>query len=190
MPRIVDYKIVLDRLQSEGLKCHYFNGGAFGFSSEAGSFVRGWIGAEDGTIKPAAREFMRPVPEPFEENLTELAVKVWQGHLAGEVWVMPKSHWWFELNEGSKEWLPGLVQRIGLGAADLKSRNNAAAIEFSSIETNEFRQFLRGLLENLSVSDFLMAFPGRDTICTIHQHKQLWWVTKSADLLHGLDQMC
>src|SRR5580692_5692550 len=134
MPRIVDYNIVLERLQSEGLKCHYFNGGAFGFASEDGLLVRGWIGLGDGTIKVEARKFIRNVPEPFEANLADFAARVWQEHLAGEVWVMPKSHWWFELNDGSKDWLPGLVQRIGLNVEELKRRNNAAAVEFLPTE--------------------------------------------------------
>jgi len=190
MPRIIDYQIVLDRLQSEGLKCHYYNGGAFGFASEEGMLVRGWVGPPDERSGRRRASFVRNVPAPFEANLAEFAVKVWQELLPGEVWAIPKSHWWFELNDGSRDWLPGLVQRIGLNADELKSRNNASAIEFSLSEVDGFRQFVRGLLENLSVSDFLLAFPGRSTICTVHQHKQLWWVTENAALLHGLDGMC
>ena len=35
MPKIIDYAIVLKRLTDEGLDCHYYNGGSFGFGAEA-----------------------------------------------------------------------------------------------------------------------------------------------------------
>jgi hypothetical protein len=38
------------------------------------------------------------------------------------------------------------------------------------------------LLENLRMSDFMLAFPGRPALCTIHHHKQLWWQTTDAAL--------
>ena len=49
MPSIIDYPTVLERLESEGLKCHYPNGGSFGFPK--GGQVRGWLGPADETIQ-------------------------------------------------------------------------------------------------------------------------------------------
>ncbi len=185
MPRIIDYEIVLQRLTGEGLKCHYPNGGAFGF--DAGAEVRGWIGPADETIKPAARELARRVDEPYEANLAAAAVRAWQEYLPGDVWVMPAAHWAYELNDGSRDWLPEAVEKLGLDSRLLKDRNSAAAIEFSSAETVALQDFAQRLLERLAQSDFTLAFAGRKTVCTVHHHKQLWWVTADPRLVGGLD---
>jgi hypothetical protein len=185
LPRIIDYEIVLQRLTAEGLKCHYPNGGAFGF--DGGAEVRGWIGPADETIKPAARELARRVDEPYEANLAAAAVRAWQQYLPGDVWVMPAAHWAFELNDGSRGWLPEAVEKLGLDSRLLKDRNSAAAIEFSSAETVALQDFAQRLLERLAQSDFTLAFAGRKTVCTVHHHKQLWWVTADPRLVGGLD---
>jgi hypothetical protein len=177
MPTIVDYPIVLERMEGEGFRCLYHNSGAFGFVDEDGTESVGWIGAADETIKPAARVLAREVPPPIEENLTVLAMRVWREHLPGSVWVMPKSHWAYELEFGSREWMEALLEKIGIDPALLSERNNAAAIEFEADETEQFQLFLRQLLTKLAGSDFFLAFPGRRTICTVHNHKQLWWTT-------------
>jgi hypothetical protein len=187
VPRIIDYEIVLQRLTAEGLKCHYPNGGAFGFRSEA--LVRGWIGPPDETIKPAARAVARKVGEPYEANLAAAARRAWQLYLPGDVWVMPAAHWAYELNDGSRDWQPEAVQKLGLDPGLLKDRNSAAAIEFSPVETQKFRDFVQRLLERLQQSDFTLAFAGRGTICTVHHHKQLWWVTIDPHVMGGLDEL-
>jgi hypothetical protein len=187
VPRIIEYAIVLERLTADGLKCHYPNGGAFGFDS--GATVRGWIGPADETIKPAAREFVRSVGEPYEANLAAAAVRAWQEYLSGDVWVMPAAHWAYELSDGSRDWLPGAVEKLGLDPGLLKDRTSAAAIEFSIVETLAFQGFVQSLLERLDQSDFTLAFPGRKTICAVHHHKQLWWVTADARVMGGLDTL-
>jgi hypothetical protein len=187
VPRIIDYEIVLQRLTTEGLKCHYPNGGAFGFAS--GAEVRGWIGPNDETIKPAAREVARSVGMPYEANLAAAAVRMWQEYLPGDAWVMPAAHWAYEMNDGSRDWLPGAVVELGLDPASLKDRNTAAAIEFSSSEMAEFQGFVQRLLERLHQSDFTLSFTGRSTVCTVHHHKQLWWVTTDIRILGGLDKL-
>src|SRR5207237_8459523 len=62
MPRIVEYKTVLQRMRDDGFVSLYHNSGAFGFAKDAktpfGSEPQGrrqavgWIGADDPTIKP------------------------------------------------------------------------------------------------------------------------------------------
>ena len=55
MPKIIDYSIVLERMEREGFRSLYHNSGAFGFVDEAGVESVGWIGGADETLKPAAR---------------------------------------------------------------------------------------------------------------------------------------
>ncbi|HEX4054984.1 MAG TPA: hypothetical protein VHX86_12025 [Tepidisphaeraceae bacterium] len=187
MPKIIDYAIVLKRLTDEGLDCHYYNGGSFGFGAEA--HVRGWIGSVDTTIKPAMLAMVRSVGEPYETNLAAMATWAWQRCLAGEVWAMPAAHWAYELSDGSREWLPGVIEGLGLDVELLRGRNNAAAIEFSTMETAKFEGFIQHLLERLGQSDFTLAFPERGTVCTVHHHKQLWWVTPHARVVEALDEL-
>ena len=174
---IVDYPIVLERMEREGFRSLYHNSGAFGFVDEVGTESVGWIGEADETLKPAARLLARQVAQPIEENLTKMAVRVWQEFLPGPVWVMPKSHWAYELEFGSREWMGTVLEKIGIEVALLTIRNNAAAIEFAADETEQFQILLKQLLTKLASSDFFLAFPGRRTICTVHNHKQLWWTT-------------
>src|ERR1019366_10082926 len=111
-----------------------------------------------------------------------MAERAWLNCLPGNVWVMPKSHWAYELQFGSREWMPGLLEKMGIDSRLLVDRNNAAAIEFASGEIDLFRQFVQGLLEMLHGSDFLLAFGSYKTVCTIHSHKQLWWTTANAQI--------
>ena len=128
LPRLIDYSAVLEQMQWQQLKCHYYNSGAFGFADNAGAQTRAWIGAEDSSIRPEARVLTRRIAEPYERNLAQLASQVWQRQASGSVWVMPKSHWAFELGHGSREWMPGLMERVGVDFLALEHRTDAAAI--------------------------------------------------------------
>jgi hypothetical protein len=187
MPNVIDYKTVLERLTAQGLRCNYFNGGSFGFVSEA--HVRGWVGPADSTVNPAMRDAVRNVPEPYERNLAAAAARAWRQCLPGEVWVMPAAHWAYELGDASGDWLPMAIEALGLNVESLRGRTDAAAIEFSLIESAEFEAFVRRLLERLGQSDFTLAFPGRKTVCTVHHHKQLWWVSADVRVIGALDEM-
>ncbi len=189
MVRIIPYSDVFTTLTKQGLRCNYHNSGAFGFAAGVPQFIRGWIGPEDGSIKPAMREFIRKVPAPYEENLAESASQTWREFLPGNIWLMPLSHWAFELGDGSRHWMPQLLNSLGIDPAPLVGLNNASAIEFAVHETDGFRLAVGGLLEHLSVSDFLLAFPGQPVVCTLHHHKQLWWVTPEAPLVAALDKL-
>jgi hypothetical protein len=102
---------------------------------------------------------------------------------------MPAAHWAFELSDGSRDWLPGAIEKLALDPALLKNRNTAAALEFSPDEAPQFQSFIQQLLERLQQSDFTFVFPGRGTICTVHHHKQLWWVTVDPRVVVGLDEL-
>ena len=191
MPRVIDYPIVLDTMRRGGYASLYHNSGAFGFPADAHPPPRhvGWIGPADETIRPAARPLLRHVPPPFERNLAELAAVAWQQALPGNVWVMPRSHWAYELDFGSREWMPGLLGSIGIDAPALAPRNDGSAIEFAAEERDGFVRFVTGLLERLLGSDFALAFPGRAALCTVHHHKQLWWTTRDEAVLQALERL-
>lgn len=177
MPWIIDYEVVVEQMRRQKLKCNYYNSGAFGFADPKGVQHVGWVGPDDPTLRPAAREVARPVAPPYEPNLAELLTKTWLEHFPGRVWAMPMSHWAYELDYGSRDWLPALIEHIDLDPGLLQSRNNGAAIEFATGESHHFRHFTQRLLEMLMTSDFMLAFIGRPILCTLHHHKQLWWST-------------
>jgi hypothetical protein len=189
MPCVIDYPRVLERMREQGFQCLYHNSGAFGFPAKVTTQSLAWIGPADATIKPGAMALVRSVPPPYAKNLADLAARAWREWLPGRVWAMPKSHWAYELEFGSRDWMPELLESIGMDPALLAPRNNAAAIEFDLTEIEPFRVFVEQLLQNLRGSDFLLAFPGRGTICTIHSHQQLWWTTGSGDIAAGLERM-
>jgi hypothetical protein len=64
----------------------------------------------------------------------------------------------------------------------LVTRANGAALGFELGERAGFESLVAQLLSNLRTSDFMVAFPGRAALCTVHHHKQLWWQTTDAAL--------
>jgi hypothetical protein len=186
---LIEYELVLDRMQNDGLKCNYPNGGAFGFPSDVHTSVRGWIGPPDPSIREGMRQYARSIGEPHVERLSAMAVQAWQQILPGIAWVMPGSHWSFELGHGSGTWLPQLLEEIGIDPRPLVERTTATAIQFLPSEEGPFETFLKGLLTGLSTSEFTLAFPERPVIGMIHHHKQLWWLSTNKALMDALDQI-
>jgi hypothetical protein len=189
VPRIIDYAAVRETMLSEGFVSLYHNSGAFGFGKGVETASVGWVGPADPTIREAARPLVRHVPPPFERNLAELAAVVWQQHLLGAVWVLPKSHWAYELDFGSREWMPGLLRLVGVDSEALMTRNDGSAIEFGTAERDPFVRLVEGLLLRMMGSDFALAFPGRSATCTVHHHKQLWWTTTDLKVVDALDRL-
>ena len=189
MAWIVDYVQVLEQMTGQGLRSLYFNSGAFGFPEGAATESVGWVGPPDASLRPAAQAIARHVPPPYEQHLASLLVRAWQDHLPGKVWLMPKSHWAYELDYGSPEWMPALLENAGIDAGQLQPRTNAAAIEFNPSEAEPFSRIVQGLLRMLLGSDFAVAFPGRPVVCTLHHHKQVWWTSTDRALIQTLDRM-
>lgn len=189
MPRIIDYPLVLQQLTASGLTCLYHNSGAFGLGTGEQSHTIGWIGADDPTIRDAARNLTHHVPPPFDSTLASLAIEAWQSLLSGPAWLMPKSHWAYELQFGSGTWLPAALQEAEIDPRALRDRNNGAAIAFSPGEAPLLRRLLQQLLLHLDGSDFSLAFPPSRTVCTVHHHGQLWWTSDSAQLADRLRQL-
>lgn len=182
MPSLIDYEAVQEHMDALGMRSLYYNSGAFGPKDAVSMRYFGWIGPDDPSIRPEALAHSRRVPPPYAQTLAALAARVWQELLPGPAWVMPKSHWAYELDFGSKTWMPGALERLGLDPASLAARTNAAAIEFATSEVEPLAAFVGTLLDNLLGSDFAIAFPSYPINCTIHHHKQLWWVATD-DLL-------
>jgi hypothetical protein len=187
MPRVVDYSIVQPRLLAGGFTCLYHHSGAFGFLKDAKAI--GWIGPDDPTIRDAARPSVRQVPEPHAPTLAGLLQQAWRLHLPGDAWLMPNSHWHYELHFGNRELLEPLLTSIGIDPAILRDRNTGDAIAFASDEHESLRQVTERLLTALRGSDFLLAFPDQQTVCTIHHHRQLWWQTTSAAIASALESI-
>lgn len=188
MPWIIDYSVVLDQMRQHRFKSLYYNSGAFGFPPEAQPQTIGWIGPEDSTIKPEMLALAKKILPPHEENLAKLLIRAWQELLPGKIWVMPMSHWSYELDFGSREWMPALLESIGLDPGQLSTRNNAAAIEFAQTESAAVEHFTQRLLQMLTASDFAIAFPRRPVLCSLHHHKQLWWQTTDPAVAESLRQ--
>ena len=189
VPWIIDYPIVLDHMRSLGMRSLYYQSGSFGFGSEAPTHVVGWIGPADETIRPEAQPFTRQVAEPFEQNLAGLLIRAWREILPGRMWIMPGSHWAYELDFGSREWMPAVLEHVGIDPGMLQSRTNAAAIEFAPDETAQAEHLVLRLLDMLAGSDFAVAFPHRPITCTLHHHKQFWWTSPDATLIDCLGSL-
>jgi hypothetical protein len=187
MPWIIDYPIVLERMHARHFKSLYYNSGAFGFADPTAARTIGWIGPDDPTLTPAAAGLARHVPPPFEQSLVERAVRLWRGGLPGKIWLMPMSHWAYEIDFGPGNWLGQVLLEIGIDPASLSTRTNAAAIEFAYNEHERVAHFLHRLLEMLGQSDFAMAFPDCRLLCLIHHHRQLWWTTDDERIYARID---
>lgn len=187
MPRIIDYPRVVEQMGADGLLSLYPNSGAFGFPSGAATRAVGWVGADDPSIRAEARALTRPVAPPYETTLAAMAARAWRVLLTGDVWVLPKSHWAYELQFGSHEWMPGLLREVSVDPQVLETRHDGTALAFDPGEMAAFERLVAGLLGRLLGSDFMLAWPGRPTLCTVHHHKQLWWTTTEAGVYAELE---
>jgi hypothetical protein len=176
VPRVVDYEIVKQTMAQRGFVTLYHNSGAFGFASATEVWNAGWVEAEDSTIRETARALAQVVPSMTEKFANTLE------QLPGDVWLMPKSHWHYELHFSNRELLESLLP---VDAELLRDRNDGSAISFSADERSALVDVVRRLLQGLRGSDFILAFIDARTLCTIHHHKQLWWQTANA-LVHPI----
>ncbi len=167
-------------MRGMGLRCAYYNSGSFAFDAgrEAGARIVGWVGPDDPTIRNDLPASIVNVVEPYAQNLADKLLTIWPGVIDSPAWVLPKSHWHFELDHHGRDWLPGAIERIGVDPGLLLSRTNAAAIEFVADERDLLQAFVTTLLTSLTLTDFAILFPHFSHRVTIHHHKQLWWQTE------------
>ena len=110
MAQVIDYPLVLREMQAVGMRCLYHNSGAFGFEPAASTFVAGWVRARRRNDSAGRAADVRQVPPPYPPELARLAVRAWREVFAGRAWLMPKSHWAYELEFGSHAWLPDCLR--------------------------------------------------------------------------------
>jgi hypothetical protein len=189
MPRIIDYPRVVEQMSADARVSLYPNSGAFGFAPGVEARAVGWVGGDDASIRPEARALARPVAPPYEVTLASLAGRAWRELLPGDVWVLPKSHWAYELQFGSHEWMPDLLRDVGVDPRALEARHDGTALAFEVGEGPAFERLVAGLLARLLGSDFMLAWPGRPALCTVHHHKQLWWTTTEEPVYEGLERI-
>src|SRR5206468_2249514 len=95
---------VLEQMTAQGFVSLYHNSGAFGFATDAKPQTAGWIGPADSTLRAEAARVAQKIPAPHERNLARLLVRSWRELLPGVLWLMPMSHWAYELDfAGSSE---------------------------------------------------------------------------------------
>ena len=189
MPSIIAYETVLAQMQEQNLRCQYYNSGAFGFDADVTTYFTGWIGPPDSTIRSAALEHARHIAPPYGQTLARLATQAWRDLFPGPAWVMPKSSWAFELDFGSKVWLPDALRTAGVDPALLAGRTDAPAIEFSLQEADRFTPLVQMLLDNLLASDFALGFPGHPIACMLHHRKHIWWISSDPGRIQELEAM-
>ena len=181
MARIIDYADVLKQVETLGLRCVYYNTGALGFPAGETPHVVGWLGANDPTIRPAMAANSVHVPPPYAKNLAERLGQFWPGLIDGEAWLMPKSHWAFELDHGNGPWLAPALAAVGIDPEILRPRTTGDSIAFPPGENGLFG-LVETLLANLKTSDFAVLFPGHRLLLTLHHHQQLWWQVENAEI--------
>src|SRR6476469_6616087 len=101
MPVLVGYPVVLETMQRQGFKSLYYNSGAFGFADLAGVGHVGWEIGEDPTLREGVKGLVRVVTPATVERLSDLFAEAWERWFEGVCWVMPMSHWAYELDFGS-----------------------------------------------------------------------------------------
>jgi hypothetical protein len=166
----------------------YHNSGAFGFDPAVPTRSIGWIGPADPTIRNAAKPFTRQIPPPYTENLLRLTESAWQ-IIGGPAWLMPMSHWAYELQFGNPDWLSSTLQNAGIDPGPLAASNQAAAVEFLPSESAEFAAMIGQLLKNLKNSDFVLYFSDRPILAALHHHRQIWWSSTDAALIAELSSL-
>jgi hypothetical protein len=52
-----------------------------------------------------------------------------------------------------------------------------------------FEHCVERLLMMLMSSDFMISFPGKPVLCTLHHHKQLWWMSTDAKVIEAVEEL-
>jgi hypothetical protein len=189
LPTIIEYSTVLETLERSGLKCVYPFSGAFGLASHAPPLITGWRGGDDSTIHPEMLKFTHMVPAPAPKSLAGLLERAWTKYLTGPMWLMPASHWAFELQFGGVDWLPAMLEAAGIDPQTLRPLSDGSAIQFQSSETEPMLRMMETLFDRMTASDFTAAFPGKAAVALLHHHQQIWWQTSDRGIWESLEGM-
>lgn len=185
MPSLVSYPIVLERLAAVGIRCVYPNSGAFGFEPSAAVHICGWIGGEDETIRAELRDKTRRFAAPLPDTLAAGVKRAWQT-LGGALWIMPASHWSYELQFGNGDWLGDALAAMGIDPKPLAARADGTAVCFPPEESAGAESFVREILKNLRGSDFTLAFADQPVLAMLHHHCQVWWQSMEGGVMERI----
>jgi hypothetical protein len=177
MPTVVNYEQVLTVADRMRLRSVYYNSGAFDFGS-APTHIVGWLGPDDPTLRSDLQALTARVSIPYARNLSTALMHAWRTLLPGTAWVLPKSHWSFELQHAHRPALHAALRALAIDVAHLSSLPSAAAaLAFEPDEANALGTLVETIFtENVS-SDFALLFPDRPAILTLHHHQQIWLQT-------------
>jgi hypothetical protein len=183
VPTIVDYSIVQQTAAEMGLVSLYHNSGAYGFGAGAAVGHVGWIGQPDATLRASARDSARQVRPPYPENMATGVEHFARMLKPSAVWLLPASHWAYELRFGG-QWVGQLLDQLNLEASALRDRADGSAIAFMADEMTILSTVIATLLEKLPAggSDFSLLAPPRRVVGMIHHHQQVWWTTADTDI--------
>src|ERR1051325_9035643 len=112
--------------------------------------ITGWTAGEDPTIRPELRSSIHAFAPGATEKMAASASAAWSNYLPGPAWIMPLSHWAFELDFGSKAWLPTLLKSVHVEPYPLADRTDASPLEFQPGEQADLTRFLQTLLDQLA----------------------------------------
>lgn len=185
MAQVLDYGQVQQVLVGKGLKCLYHNSGSWGFAGGKTVAAVGWVLGEDMTMTPAARKVAR-VLGGLEELVAGIG-KAW-ARVGGEAWVLPGSHWAYELDFGTPA-MEGVLKRWGVsGVEGLVGRNDGSAVVFGDGEEGAFMGVLGELFRIGTASDYQLIFPAVPITGILHHHVQVWWQTEDTSLAVWLSE--
>jgi len=177
--RVIDYADVLKQAASDGLRCVYPNSGAFSPTGE--HQIIGWLGPADATIRADLAARAVQCPPPYPQSLAAWFGRVWQP-MNRPAWLLPKSHWAYELGHAHQDWLIERLMSLGIDVGELARHTDAPALAFGREESEALTGLMSLLLEHLKTSDYAILLPGLPVVVTLHHHQQLWWQSGDKDL--------
>jgi hypothetical protein len=176
MPEVLSYQQVETVLRAKSLRCLYFNSGSWGFTEQAGAV--GWLLGDDPTLTPAARKIARVVG-PVDQLVA--AVLEACHRVGGEIWILPGSHWAYELDFGTPTMLDVLRRADVVGVDGLVGRNDGSAVRFLATEQSQLAGVLRELFSTGTTSDYQLILPEMPVLAILHHHVQVWWQAKDME---------
>lgn len=195
MPVIIDYSIVRQTLQAAGLECLYHNSGSWGYPPPAHStspspspllgkeiFTLGLLLADDPTLRQQARPMAKLIDKPVPASLAYHVLGALAG-LSQPLWLMPGSHWAYELTFGTPPMTDWLEQAGLTDAQQLTARNDGSAVAFSPAEFSKLAGVLSQFWSFRTDSDYRLYAPNGQAIVHVHHHRQAWVLTPNEGII-------
>jgi hypothetical protein len=190
VPTIVDYSIVQRTAAEIALVSLYHNSGSFGFAPGVATEHVGWIAQPDATLRPGMRDAARQAQPPYPQNLAGAVARAVLLLGPAAVWLLPSSHWAYELRFGG-DWVAKLLNQLSIDPANLRDRADGSAIAFAPAEVPILSIAIATMLENLPAtnSDFALLTPPLRLVGMVHHHQQIWWTTPDPAIAAALREL-